>query len=150
MWVVPSDAASSHSIADATGLDLFDSGPLQGGQSYAFAPVGAGSYSVADSNTGSLMTLRVPMTGAPDTGGLQTTFTLQWAAGPPPDGCLFDVEIRRPGDPAWSAWVTGTADPSATFVPDGGTGAYRFRARVENPGTGGSTEWSAAFVVSVR
>jgi hypothetical protein len=150
MWVVPSDAASSHDLADATGLGLFDSGPLEGGGSYAFTPIGAGSYTVADSSTGSLMTLRVPMTADPVSGGLQTTFTLQWASGPPPAGCLFDVQIRRPGETRWSGWAVGTTDSSAVFAPDAGTGAYRFRSRVENPGTGAATGWSATLVLQIR
>jgi len=67
--------------------------------------------------------------------------TLTCATGATQTGQVYDVQIKAPGAASWSAFRTGVTQPSATFVPNAGHGAYEFRARLRSTGEE-MTDWS--------
>ena len=60
-------------------------------------------------------------------------FTVAWQAQTPPGTSIasFDVRFRRPGNPTWITWLSGTNQTSARFDLQAGDpdGAYVFQAR---------------------
>jgi hypothetical protein len=139
-WHFDTDAAGSHSIADATGLALFDSAPRAGGQSFQFAYPGAGTYQVADS-LGAQSRIVVGVVVSPPSGGVGDTYSIDWATKVPPTEYVFDTQIRRPNATGWVSWMRGSSDVGGTFVPDAGAGRYGFRTRLRNPTTGAVSSW---------
>jgi len=110
----------------------------------------AGNYHYEDAALGSTTDhVKVPVTAAPASGGVSTSFTVTWAAGPPPSGFVDDVQIERPGSGTWVTWQAGVTAPSATFTPDAGTGTYEFRARLRNAGNGFASGYSDATTITV-
>jgi plastocyanin len=146
-WSVPSADGEPHSVTDASGLGLFDSGTLSPGTSFTFTLSAAGMYRQVDSETGHAGEVGVVPAAEPSSGRKTTTFTVTWAAGPAAAGSAYDVQVRRPGGGRFVAWKTGVAVASATFVADGGTGTYSFRARLR--GAGGTTGWSPSVSIVV-
>jgi hypothetical protein len=134
LWQVPRSDASSHSVTDATGLGLFDSGPLAPGTSFQAMYVGAGTYAVEDTLGGHTSKVQVPMRLSPPTGPVGTTFSVVWASEAAPPGLTYDVRIQMPGSSLWTGFYRGT-DLSAPFVPTE-AGTYAFRARVGDASLG--------------
>jgi hypothetical protein len=62
---------------------------------------------------------------------------------------VYDVQIKRPGNTAWFNWKMGVTTMSATFVPDGGTGTYQFKAHIKKTSNGKSSNYSAAVSIVV-
>jgi Tol biopolymer transport system component len=149
LWDVT--GTNTHTVTDNSGMGLFDSGDLTAGDFYVFRFVGAGSYPYICNfhPTQMIGTLNVPMSAAPKTGNLTTTFTITWAAGPPPTGYRFDIQIQRPGG-SFVDWITNTNTKSASFVADGGTGSYRFQARIRNTTNGFASNYSQAVAITVN
>jgi plastocyanin len=143
----PADT-ESHSVTDASGMGLFDSGLLAPGSSYNLTLPAAGTYPIVDSATGNTATVIVPIQVEPDSGPLTTPFNVQWAAAKPPPGYAYDVEISRPGQP-FVPWQTGVTTHSAAFVPDAGSGQYKFQARLRNTANGNTSGWSPWVSVTV-
>jgi hypothetical protein len=148
-WHVDPGAASSHSILDASGLGLFDSGLRAPGASFGFAFPGAGTYAVTDSTTGAHSKAAVSLRVTPPSGGVGDTYTIRWAIAPPPAGLVFDTQIRRPGTTGFVSWQPASTGTNATFVPDAGPGRYDFRTHIRTT-TGTSSGWSpvGSFVAS--
>ena len=147
-WNVDSGDASAHSVADGSGMGLFDSGLRPPGDSYTFAFDWAGTYPVRDAATGSTMNVQVPALAEPPSGNPSTEFTVTWASGAAPPGYVFDVQIERPGSTHYVVWKSNQTDTSATFVADAGTGTYRFRSRLKLT-TGPKSGWSPAAAITV-
>lgn len=140
----------THTATDDTGLELFDSGnvPPGSGPSLSFTYEAAGVYHfVCTPHTGMAGRVSVPMRAAPSTGRRHDAFTLVWASAAATGDHVYDVQIRRPGS-AWSTWRSGVTIRSETFEP-WKAGRYRFRARMRDAATGGSTRWSPASAISV-
>jgi hypothetical protein len=137
-----------HSVTDASGMDLFDSGLLGPGSSYSLSLPAAGSYPIVDTATGNTATVTVPIQVAPDEGTATTPFNVQWAAAAPPPGYVFDVDVSRPGQP-FAAWQTGVTSLSGKFVADAGSGQYKFQARLRNTANGQTSGWSPWVSVTV-
>src|SRR5206468_1665918 len=78
-------------------------------------------------------TVSAPMKASPPNGGVTTVFTITWATGGVPAGFDVQIQISRPGGPGFVLWKDNQTAQSATFVPDMGTGVYKFRARLQNP-----------------
>jgi plastocyanin len=139
-----------HTVTDASGMGLFDSGQQALGALYGFTIPGAGSYAyrctILTSMTG---TVKAGMTASPPSGKTSTVFTLSWAAGAPPSGYGFDVQVKRPGSSTWVSLRNDTLTSSTTWTPPNGTGTYQFRARLQRLGTTTASGWSAALSVSV-
>ena len=144
-WNFPAANLSAHRINDR--LRVFDSGKRQPGTSYTFTFVGAGTYTVLASGTTDRMTVRVPPTAAPPTGGITTQFTITWATATIA-GYVFDVQVKRPGS-QWADWKVGVTTLSSKFVPDSGTGQYSFRARIRNSISGKASGYSPPVTITV-
>jgi hypothetical protein len=139
-WSFPKTNTTGHSVTDASGLGLFDSGLRGPGRSFTTTLIAAGSYPIRDSATGSTSTIRIPLTVKPSSGKTTTAFNLTWASAPPPPGYAFDVQIKRPGATAYEYWRKHTTDTSGAFTPDAGAGIYSLRARYRN-----TSNWSASW-----
>lgn len=137
-WIL--EAPGMQGVRDVTGLDLFDTGRV--------APVSflehrfgvAGSYPYRDGFRGPTGRVDVPVE-LPDEAAQGEGLTVRWAAGPVPAGFVVDVQIRRPGDAGFSAWVDGTRARQRTFTP-GEEGRYAFRARLRKASDGSASGWS--------
>jgi plastocyanin len=141
---------SAHTATDASGIGIFDSGAKTPGQTFTFAFTAAGTYDVM-CTIHTFMTSKVlvaPKT-KPRTGSSGTHFTITWATAAPLAGRVFDVQIKRPGDSGFTAFMTGTTATSATFTPDHGSGMYQFEARVRRTSNGAATGFSPAGKISV-
>ena len=148
-WNIDSADSQAHSVSDASGMGLFDSGLRPPGGSFTYEFPAAGSYKLIDSASGHTSTVSVGMTAQPTSGTAATAFTLTWAAASATSGFAYDVQVSRPGPTVFADLLAGTADPSATFTPDAGVGTYAFRARIRNTGNGASSGWSGAKTITV-
>jgi hypothetical protein len=110
---------------------------------------GAGNYNYQDGYSSATGTIKVPMEVTPTSGTIHTTFTVTWAAGPPPAGFVYDLQVLHPGGKHYLDWNMGTVDPSGLFIPQSGPGMYSFIARVTNAETGRHTEFSYRSVIRV-
>jgi plastocyanin len=149
-WHIDTAAAQGHTVTDASGMGLFDSGLRAPGGSFTFTFDAAGSYPIIDQATGRKSTVKVSMTVSPGSGTSATAFTLTFAAASAPAGYAYDLQVKRPGATAYADFSVGTVDPSATFTPDSGPGSYSFRARTRNTSNGTSSGWSSAKMITVR
>jgi hypothetical protein len=148
-WGVDPDARPGHTVTDATHLGLFDSGPLPPGGSFTYDFPAAGVYRVSDALTGVVSSISIGLNATPTSGTTTTTYVLGWATASATPGYVYDVQVMRPGKTAYVDYLTGTADPSASFTPDAGSGNYAFRARVRKASTGASSGWSGGKTLTV-
>jgi virginiamycin B lyase len=147
VWMVR--VPGPHSVTDASGMGLFDSGFPTPVSYFAYRFLAAGTYPVVDRGTGETATVTVAVDARPASGTTATTFRISWARSKAPPGFAYDVQIRRPGDPVWTTWRAGVSIASATFHADAGAGAYRFRARLRRRGGGGTSGYSSATKIIV-
>jgi plastocyanin len=147
-WSIPETETGSHTIADATGMDLFSSGPKGPGFSFSYPFRAAGAYQVTDQTTSRSSTVAIRMDVQPKVGTVTTIFKVRWASSNAPRGFVYDVQIKRPGSSGFQDWKTGQAASSATFTPDTGTGLYQFRSRLRRTSQGASG-WSPAASITV-
>jgi len=140
---------STHTVTDATGMGLFDSGPIPNGGTFSFPFTAAGIYTYhCTIHTQMQGQAKVPITVSPTSGDVTTVFTIGWASVTAPAGYRYETQIKRPGSTTWSTWFAGS-DVSQTFVPDAGTGTYQFRSRLKNTGNGAASNWSNPKYISV-
>lgn len=140
----------THTATDSSGLELFDSGnvPPGSGPSLSFTYEAAGVYHfVCTPHAGMAGRVSVPMRAAPSTGRRRDSFALVWASAAAAGDHVYDVQIKRPGS-GWSTWRSGVTTRSATFEP-WKAGSYRFRARMRDTATDGSSRWSPASSIAV-
>ena len=132
-----------HPATDGSGLELYDSGPVDaGGPSTSFSFVAAGTYPfVCTPHAQMGGRVEVPVRAAPTSGGEHRRFTVTWAEAEASGGRVYDVQIRRPGA-TWTLWRRGVAAPDTSFVPHAGPGPYRFRARLRDTATRARSRWS--------
>ena len=142
-------APGTHSVVDTSGMSLFNSGSRPIAASYSFSFLWAGTYPYEDNGDLATGSVKVPVTAKPKSGGTSTGFTLTWAAGPPPAGFVFDVQVKRPGHSSFVDWKHGTSALSAKFTPDAGKGTYSFRARLRKASSGAVSGYSAALKIKV-
>jgi hypothetical protein len=131
-----------HSIADASGLGLFDSGLREPGSSFTFSYPSAGSYRVEDSTTGAISLVEIGLHADPRHGQIDRRFDVVWGSHGMRPGLVIDVQIRRPGSGSFEDWLPDLRTGGAKFVPDGGPGQYAFRARVRDTDTGAASAYS--------
>jgi plastocyanin len=106
-------------------------------QTFTFTFNAGGSYAYHCSiHTSMKGTVKTRIQAMPGSGTITTTFTITWAKTSIPNGYNEDIQIQRPGG-AFVNWKTNQKTLSATFTPDGGTGVYRFRARLQQDTTAG-------------
>ena len=137
-----------HTVTDATGLGLYDSGTKSHGASYSFGYKAAGTYLYICTIHGFTGTIQVPPTVSPTVGPQGSPFTVKWSTAAPPAGDVFDVQVMVPGG-AFVDWMTGQTTTSATYVPSAGPGSYAFRARLRNPTTLAATAYSPPASIKV-
>ncbi len=123
-----------HSVVDASGMGLFDSGPRAAVSYFSLAFVGAGTYTYVDGFSSHTGKVRVPLLVAPASAPVASSFAVTWASGAPPAGFAFDVQIKRPHALGFVGWMTGQTATGTSFTPDAGKGKYTFRARLRNTG----------------
>jgi acetyl esterase/lipase/plastocyanin len=138
-WVFA--ATENHTVTDGSKVALFHSGLIVAEEHPGVEPVygtpflAAGSYSyVCRIAPGMGGTVVVPIMATPPAGGLDTPFTITWAALEAPAALEFDVQIKRPGSFVWVDLWIDQKQPGATFLPDAGPGVYQFRARLQQAG----------------
>jgi hypothetical protein len=148
-WNIDRLAATGHSVTDATGMGLFDSGLRQPGDSFAYTFTAAGTYSVLDRATGHASAVSVGMGSTAASGTTSTAFGLHWASATPPAGYTYDLQVKRPGTTDYTDLRVGTSTRSTRFTPDSGVGTYSFRTRIRNTGNGASSGWSSAKTITV-
>ena len=148
-WSVPDDDGGTYRLVDATGLGLFDSGPLTATDTFALDFPVSGTYAVTDVTSGTTQTIRVRPAARERSRLGAGTIRVIWAAGRIPTGLVADVQVRRPGRGPWGVLAWGTDRITAFFAADAGAGRYAFRARLRDPGTGASSDWSPPAHVTI-
>jgi plastocyanin len=128
---------SNHTVTDTTGMNLYDTGPMGPGTSFSYRFAAAGTYTYECTiHPGQMQgQSKVPLLISPNMGNLSTVFNIGWASEAAPAGLAYDVQIKRPGSNQWKIWMNTVSNPTATFVADGGTGTYSFRARLKKTST---------------
>jgi hypothetical protein len=146
VWSV--QGSETHTVTDASGMGLFDSGPVGPGGSYERSFVAAGVYPYrCDFHPDMTGSVRVPVGASPVVGLTTTSFTIRWASGPVGAGYAVDLQIKRPRA-SWVRWRRGQVVTEGQFVPDRGPGVYSFRARLR--GASGTSGWSYPVHVTVK
>ncbi|HUZ84972.1 MAG TPA: hypothetical protein VMU66_09775, partial [Gaiellales bacterium] len=135
-----------HGAADNTGMGLFDSGLMTPGSSFDYSYSAAGTYSVVDSATGHLATVKVPVI-APATGSVGAPLTITYASAALPPGFNADIQVRVPGTTKWVAVASDQAGTSVQYTPKG-SGVYKFRSRFQL-GTVHASKFSPAISIKV-
>jgi hypothetical protein len=148
-WTVGPQSSQQHSITDASGMGLFDSGLLLAGAAFDFVFIAGGTYPVVDSGSSQTSSVEVSITSAPKVGNVSTTFHVVYAIYGAQPGYTYDVQIKRPGAPDFVDWKLNQVPDEADFVPDAGTGTYSFRSRLRSTGNGAASDWSPATSVTV-
>lgn len=137
-----------HSVADASGMGLFTTGPIPVQSVRTIKLPSAGTYSVRCSETTNAShpfisgQLRVPLVIAPSSGTPTTKFTIRWSPRTAlPTGTVVDVQRKAPGSTTWTTWKTG--HPGVATTVQGLTrGTWSFRARLRRASDGKVTGWS--------
>jgi plastocyanin len=153
-WVFPAANTEGHTVTDASGLGLFDSGQRLAGGSYTHTFDASGTYAIQDLTTGLTSKIQVAVDVSPTHGGASSTFVVFWATKDASAPLAYDVQVKGPSDGSYLTWQSGVTVDGGDFVPNqwqGGEGAgtYRFRARLRNANTGAVTDWSPAAKITV-
>jgi virginiamycin B lyase len=144
-WVF--EGPSPHTVTDATGMGMFDSGPLTAVSYYTHTFTAAGSYAYQSAtDPGMTGTIDIPVR-APTTGRRGTPVTVTWATSTPTGNSTFDVQVELPGATTYTPWQTAVTTTHAAYTPGAGAGAYRFQARRTDQS--GASGWSPAVTVNV-
>jgi hypothetical protein len=141
-------AGDTHRVAEISGLGLFDSGLRDPPASFTTDVFAAGTYPVADRATGAVMSLGVAPSVFPMTGGVATPFHLVWATHRTGPDRVFEVQVRRPDSADFVDLYTGHARRT-TFLADDGIGAYSFKVRLVDLGSGASAHFSPIVSIAV-
>jgi hypothetical protein len=137
---------ASHSLLDASGLGLFDTGLHAPGSSAVISLPGAGHYVAQDAATGHTTTFDRTPDVSPRSGPASQTYQVSWGGHA---GVVADVQVQRPGSSAWVWVVHGTTLTYAKFTPNAGPGTYRFRGLLRNASNTMTLGWSASSVLTV-
>ena len=144
-WVF--EGPNPHTATDATGMGMFDSGPLGAVRYYSHTFTAAGSYPYqSTTDTGMTGVINVPVL-APAAARRNTPFTVTWATTAPAGNTTFDIQVEPPGTTAYVPWQTAVTTIHAAYTPTAGAGVYRFQARRSDGG--GASGWSPPVTVNV-
>lgn len=136
-----------HSVAEASGLELFASGPRPIVSYYAAELAAAGRYRYRDDTPPNPTGLLEVPVDLPTAGTVGVPFTVTWATEPPAGGRVFDVLLRTPTSRRFHLWMSGS-QTSAAYTP-GQAGVYRFRARLRDPASGAALGYSPPRAIAV-
>jgi plastocyanin len=148
-WRFPTTNTISHSVTDASGMALVDSGLRGPGSSFTFTFFGAAIYTLSDTASSHRGKVTVPLLVTPSSGDMSTVFTLTWSSQVAPSPFVFDVQIKRPGDTKFNDWIQNLTSTGTTFTADGGPGTYSWHARVRNSSTSKVSGFSQSVSVTV-
>jgi plastocyanin len=141
---------SIHRLVDGTGLNLYDSGPQEPGASFTWTFSSAGSFEYRCSlHPEMLGIVRVSPIASATIGARDDDFLITWASTPAPDGYVYDIQIKRPGDATFEYWLTGQTGRGASFTADRGAGTYTFRARLRSLSSNRDSQYSPLLSISV-
>ncbi len=144
-WHFASANTKSHTVTDASGLGLFDSGPALAGGSFVYSYAAAGTYKILDAATGRKETVAVSPLAAFQGGKITVTWS---ALTSPPKGFVYDVRVLTPGATQYVTWLKGTKLGTSTYTPTG-NGTYSFKARLRSKALGRASGWSPGIAVMV-
>jgi plastocyanin len=143
--------STSDGVADGgtyTGIGLWSSGAIAHSGSFSFTFRFAGTFpyhcSIHQTMQG---TIKVPVTAAPASAPLGTTFTVTWASAAPGANLVFDVQRMDPGATKFKSWQKGVTTMSATWKPTA-AGDTVFRMRVRNSSTSAVSKYSPTATVT--
>jgi hypothetical protein len=145
-WKFLNGSIQDMSVTDSTGLNLYDSGQHHGPRSFAFTWKWAGTYHYHSTTNGANGVVRVHVVRSPAGGALGTSFVLKWASALR-TGCVFDVEVKKPGVP-WSYLRFGTTLFSYGYRPTV-KGWYALRTQLRNKTTNKSSGFSPVVLIDV-
>jgi hypothetical protein len=141
----PGSAGHQHTVTDASGMGYFDSGymrPVRSVYNLILPAAGTYRYHCKESDhlpmTGKVV---VPVGVNPVSAPKGSQFSIIWSVYPVPDGYVFDVQLRRPGQAQFHEWKTATMNRKGTFTPSA-KGEHVFRARLRNTANGNHSGWS--------
>ena len=150
--VVPGDTVtwqfqdSNHTTTSSQGF--WNSGTRSAGTTFAHRFGSSGSYAyfcIQHRAMGMVGSVRVIVRAAGSSG---KGWTLRWSTGTAPAGRNFDVQYRRQGVTAWSAFRTSTTQATGFFNPSR-SATYQVRARTSNTNAGTDTGWSPVRSVTI-
>ena len=119
----------SQSIADASGLGLYASGPRSFVSSFAYAFGAAGGFPFRSRTSAQAGVVKVLPRAVAAATAAPTQIAVTWAAAAAAPGLAYDVEVRVPGESAFAPWRSAVSEPRGDF-PAPAAGTYRFRARL--------------------
>lgn len=141
---------SQHSVVDASGMGLFNSGALSAWSQYELVFAYAGTYAYKDgmSTSTTPSSFSVPLSVSPASGGTGVPFIVTWAQIAAPSGFVFDVQIEKPGATSFTKFLTGTTTLSVIFKAKT-AGTYQFHARTRNTANKKASQWSPTLLLVV-
>jgi streptogramin lyase len=129
-----------HSVVDASGLALFDSGPRRIVSYFVLPFHASGTFVYRDGHGKARRSAITVPVDLPSSGFVGTAFPVTWATAPAPGAIVFDVQVRTPGSGMFVPWMSGTS-LSGNYTPLA-PGLHQFRARLRDPVGAKSTFYS--------
>jgi streptogramin lyase len=121
----------AHSVVDASGLGLFDSGShsMVSYYSYTFGAASTFQYKDGVNAATPLAQISVPVS-LPASGMVGQPFSVMWSTSTPAAGIVFDVQIKMPGQHDFTPWKSSVQAMDNYTPTEAGT--YFFRARMRS------------------
>ena len=144
VFVHPTDP---HTVSDASGLSLYESGIRKAGSpplAYTFTAAGTYRYYCQFFAPDMVGTVNVGMRSV-DRGS--NTHMLHWASRLARPGFVYDVIRKAPGETRFTRWQWGTEERKALYTPKR-RGTYKFRARIRRVRDGETPGWSPPLLVT--
>lgn len=139
------EGPSTHSVRDASGLQLFTSVTQNAVSYFSFAYPASGGFLVGDAPfpRGGINVA----VGVPASASVNVPFQVTWANPGVPAGLVEDVIVLTPGAVGYVPFTTSSANsaPYTATTP----GSYLFRARLRNPVSGAASFYSRPALVNV-
>jgi virginiamycin B lyase len=143
-WVF--QGASQHWVNDGSQLGFYFSDLQEPVSYFTFQFPAAGGWVVGDVFPFTRGGINIPVV-IPTNGSVGVPFEVLWAEPAMPAGLVEDVIVQTPGSGTFTPWITSSA--VSDFYTPTTPGAYVFRARLRDPGTGNATFYSRPVTVDV-
>jgi plastocyanin len=146
------NSTTAHTSTGDTPLSLWDSGSVGAGGSFDFVFAAGGKYKyhcAFHQGLGMVGTVSIKIKASPPSGPAGTKFNVTVATINAPTGFVYDIQRKDPGGNFQNWMLNVTAKTvqwdSTGFAP----GAYSFRSRLHNTGSGATSGYSAAKAIMV-
>lgn len=136
-----------HSVVDASGLGLFDSGAQPIVSSFEHRFRAASTFLYRDAGAPARSAISVPV-ALPSSAAAGVAFLVTWALADPPPGIEYEAQVKPPGSPAFVPFASGTVRRASYTAVTPGT--YRFRARMRSLSNGDATLFSRPATIVVH